>query len=556
MTDDRDFAKKITTYLDRGTAELRAGTAYKLQLARQAALARLTDPKRQTRAQWALAGAGTGTVGGAGLPVGRPAAGLGVLLVVAAVFGYPAVAGLPAAAGHRGNGRRDPVLGPADRRIPGPGIPELAEARVRRRLIPSAFALALAAGPAGSALAQPLTLRSPAWNELPPQEQQVLAPIEPEWGKLDAQRKQKWRSLAQRYPKMTPDEQQRIRQQMGAWVQLTPQQRAAAREQYKSMKQLPPEQKQDVKQKWEQYQTLPPETRRELAAKPVPPATPAPGANRVRPAPTLPPPPQLAPSHPPAGARRRPRCRGDGGVTIGMPPAAAGGAEPPATAHARLSDASLTRRLAALVYELLLYAALVLVVGFLTPPPLSPPAAPGVLRLPDLPARVLSFALVFGAGAVYSIMGWTLGRTLPMKTWHLRLVRADGAPVDRRTALVRYLAAWIGPALALVAFTALRPLGLGPYPFWLVALNFLWALVDPERRFLHDRLAGTRIVRAGQSLIGTIDRCGAGNQPGSCAAQARAVPSKRSMLSRISFFASSAPTQVEIRTHLPGSRSL
>ena len=33
-----EIAKKITTYLDKGTAELKAGTAYKLQAARQAAL--------------------------------------------------------------------------------------------------------------------------------------------------------------------------------------------------------------------------------------------------------------------------------------------------------------------------------------------------------------------------------------------------------------------------------------------------------------------------------------------------------------------------------------
>jgi uncharacterized protein DUF3619 len=88
MTDERDFAKKITTYLDRGTAELKAGTAYQLQLARHAALARLADPQRATRSQPALAGAGRGTLGGTpGLRLGTGVA-LGVLLVLAAMFGY------------------------------------------------------------------------------------------------------------------------------------------------------------------------------------------------------------------------------------------------------------------------------------------------------------------------------------------------------------------------------------------------------------------------------------------------------------------------------------
>ncbi len=176
-------------------------------------------------------------------------------------------------------------------------------------------------------------------------------------------------------------------------------------------------------------------------------------------------------------------------------PSAAGEAAPP---NAPLLEAPLARRLAALAYELLLYAALVLVVGFLTVP-LLPPAAPGTggLRVPDLPVRLVSFLLVFGVLAAYCVGSWTGGRrTLPMKTWRLRLVRAGAGDVDLRTAFVRYLAAWIGPASALAAYAALRPWGLGAHAAWLLALDVLWAFVDPERRFLHDRLAGTRVVRA------------------------------------------------------------
>jgi uncharacterized RDD family membrane protein YckC len=164
----------------------------------------------------------------------------------------------------------------------------------------------------------------------------------------------------------------------------------------------------------------------------------------------------------------------------------------------RVPEAPLPRRVAALAYEFVLYAALILLVGFLTIP-LSPPAAPGesALRIPDLPARALSFALVFGAGGAYYVASWTGGRrTLPMKTWRLRLVRVGGRAVGRREALVRYLAAWIGPTLALAVYVALRPWGQGAHALWLVAFNYLWALVDPDRRFLHDRLAGTRIIRS------------------------------------------------------------
>jgi hypothetical protein len=88
--DDKNFANKVTTYLDQGTARLKAGIAYKLQLARQEALARLADPERvsEMRLAGAAAGGGSGT-----LPGGRGfwASGrlwLGIAIIVAAGFGY------------------------------------------------------------------------------------------------------------------------------------------------------------------------------------------------------------------------------------------------------------------------------------------------------------------------------------------------------------------------------------------------------------------------------------------------------------------------------------
>ena len=89
---DNEFAKKLTSYLDDGAANLKAGTAYRLQLARAEALARLSDPQRAraTRISPALAGAagGTGTVGGGtGLRLNAKFL-IGIFLVVTAFFGY------------------------------------------------------------------------------------------------------------------------------------------------------------------------------------------------------------------------------------------------------------------------------------------------------------------------------------------------------------------------------------------------------------------------------------------------------------------------------------
>lgn len=58
MNSDDDFAKKITGYLDTGTAGMKPGTVYRLQRARQAALARMagTAPLQQSRLAHAFAG--------------------------------------------------------------------------------------------------------------------------------------------------------------------------------------------------------------------------------------------------------------------------------------------------------------------------------------------------------------------------------------------------------------------------------------------------------------------------------------------------------------------
>ena len=87
-TEDHDFAKKLTAYLNRGAAELKAGTVYKLQLARGEALARLANPKRAARSELVLAGAGAGgAVGGGGMRASTRYL-LAILVFTAALFGY------------------------------------------------------------------------------------------------------------------------------------------------------------------------------------------------------------------------------------------------------------------------------------------------------------------------------------------------------------------------------------------------------------------------------------------------------------------------------------
>lgn len=182
----------------------------------------------------------------------------------------------------------------------------------------------------------------------------------------------------------------------------------------------------------------------------------------------------------------------------GGPPSPGAASPARSAAPAFAPRASVSRRAGALVYEMLLLAALVLIVGFLLAPLVSPGAGPAhALQLPSSAGRLVSFSGVLVAAGVYCVWSWSDGRrTLPMKTWRLALRCDDGTTLDRRTAAKRYFACWIGPALAFGAYLVLKPMGQGAHAAWLIGLNFIWAVVDPERQFLHDRLAGTRIVSA------------------------------------------------------------
>lgn len=151
---------------------------------------------------------------------------------------------------------------------------------------------------------------------------------------------------------------------------------------------------------------------------------------------------------------------------------------------------SIKRRLISMVYETLLgFAALFL-------PFLIFEIVTGGSHTPLVEhlRQVLAF-LVLGA---YFIHQWTReGQTLAMRTWRLKLVTTSGGPITPRVAALRYLLSWLWilPALivALVAdlhrWQALGAILVG------IVVWALTALLDQERQFLHDKLAGTRLVQ-------------------------------------------------------------
>ena len=166
------------------------------------------------------------------------------------------------------------------------------------------------------------------------------------------------------------------------------------------------------------------------------------------------------------------------------------------TPPTRPSLASARRRLGALAYEALLLVAMAFIAGFVFLPFLPKDASRHTLTVAPPLARIAMFCALVAAAAVYYAWCWSDGRrTLPLKTWRLRIVDRRGEPLRRGRALARYAAWWIGPGVALAGYALLHPFGHGRNALAFVALNYLWAIVDPDRQFLHDRIAGTAVIQ-------------------------------------------------------------
>lgn len=124
-----------------------------------------------------------------------------------------------------------------------------------------------------------------------------------------------------------------------------------------------------------------------------------------------------------------------------------------------------------MLYEALLLTA-VFFFGFFIPQ-----SALGVLTHVVLPSGLLLTHAIL-LTAAYFLWFWRRdGRTLAMQTWKIRLRAKDGTAPSFDRLLLRFMLAW--PSVLLFG------------------VGLAWAVVDRDRQFLHDRLAGTRLVMTG-----------------------------------------------------------
>lgn len=135
-----------------------------------------------------------------------------------------------------------------------------------------------------------------------------------------------------------------------------------------------------------------------------------------------------------------------------------------------MSDAApgMLRRLASMLYESILLFAVAFIGTWVFQ------FAAGTLRIEGWRMHLLQIFLL-ALFAAYFLWCWLRsGQTLAMKTWRIRLVAKDShARLAPKAALLRFIC-----ALVLVPTT----------------IGIFWAMVDRDRQFLHDRLAGSLLI--------------------------------------------------------------
>ncbi len=132
-----------------------------------------------------------------------------------------------------------------------------------------------------------------------------------------------------------------------------------------------------------------------------------------------------------------------------------------------LPHCGLMRRLAAILYDSLLLAAILFLAGL--------PAAPILGEAPSFVAILLfRFYLLL---IIFAFFAWFWshgGQTLGMRAWRIRLQNRNPGPVSLWQLMLRFIVATFS---------------------WLAfGLGFLWSLIDKEKLTWHDRYSMTELV--------------------------------------------------------------
>lgn len=140
-------------------------------------------------------------------------------------------------------------------------------------------------------------------------------------------------------------------------------------------------------------------------------------------------------------------------------------------------SAGLLRRLAALLYDAFLVAAIWMALGFgmqFIVGPDTNQLIDGQVQTDPLLSAILFFAMVVAAAGFYIWFWMRTGQTLGMIAWRIKAVSANGGLMNFKQAVLRFVLAW--PS------------------FFCLGVGYLWLYIDKHGNAIHDILSGTQVI--------------------------------------------------------------
>ncbi len=139
--------------------------------------------------------------------------------------------------------------------------------------------------------------------------------------------------------------------------------------------------------------------------------------------------------------------------------------------------AGLLRRMAALLYDAFLVAAIWMSLGLV----LQLIFGTGTTQLVDdrvvidpFYSAFVFFVMVSSAATFYIWFWRRTGQTLGMIAWRIKVVGTDNQAIPLKQGLIRFFAAW--PA------------------FWLFGLGYFWLYIDANRDAVHEKLSASKTI--------------------------------------------------------------
>lgn len=142
------------------------------------------------------------------------------------------------------------------------------------------------------------------------------------------------------------------------------------------------------------------------------------------------------------------------------------------------NSAALWRRLAAIIYDSIVIAAIWIVVGFIVLSAFGIEQAQIVENdavVMDPWYRFTLFASMLLSAFLFFAWFWThSGQTLGMQAWKIRVQNTDGSAISYWQALQRYV--------------------LAPFSFLLLGVGYFYMYFNADKNTLHDRLSGSVVI--------------------------------------------------------------